>query len=130
MCDQYDEIVDHLVSGCLVIRHTEYKNRRDGVGEYIHWKICQHYKVQYHKNWYEHKPELVVETESVTIPWNFAIHTDRKIDANKPDITIRDHKINSCLLVELMFPKDKNLSSGEFEKISKCKDLEIEIEQI
>ena len=81
----------------------------------------------YHKNWYENKPEPVVETESATILWDFAIRTDRKINANKPDITIKDHKNNSCLLVELMFPMDKNLSSGEFGKISKYEDLEIEI---
>ena len=42
---------------------------------------------------------------------------NRKIDANKPDITIKDYKNNSCLLVELMFLMDKNLSSGKFEKI-------------
>ena len=33
-------------------------------GQYIHWKICQHYNAPYAKNWYEHKPEKVVETES------------------------------------------------------------------
>ena len=32
------------------------------------------------------------QTESITILWGFAIHTDRKIDANKADITIKDHK--------------------------------------
>ena len=36
MCDQYDETVDHLVSGCPVIRPSEYKNRHDRVGQYIH----------------------------------------------------------------------------------------------
>ena len=29
-----------------------------------------------------------------------------------------------------MFPMDKNMSSGEFGKISKYKDLEIEVEQM
>ena len=43
---------------------------------------------------------------------------------------IKDHKNNSCLLVQLMFPMDKNLFSGEFGKISKYKDLEIEIERM
>ena len=62
--------------------------------------------------------------------WDFAIHADRKIDATKPDITIKDHKNNSCLLAELMFPMDKNLSSAEFGKISKHKDLEIEVERM
>ena len=50
MCDQYDETVDHLVSGCPVIHPTEYKNRHDRVFQYIHWNIYQHYKAPYHKN--------------------------------------------------------------------------------
>ena len=68
------------------------------------------------KSWYQHKPEPVVATESATIVWYFVIHTDRKIYANKPDIKIKYHKNNSYLLVELIFPMDKNLSSGEFGK--------------
>ena len=77
------------VSGFLVLRPTEHKNKYDKVGHYIHWKICQRYKAPYHKNWYERKLESVVKTESVTILWDFVIHTDRKIDANKP-ITINE----------------------------------------
>ena len=100
------------------------------MGQYIHRKICQHYKAPYHKNWYQHKTEPVVETESATIFWYFVINTDRKIYANKPDIKIKYHKNNSYLLVELIFPMDKNLPSGEFEKKSKCKELEIEIKQM
>ena len=82
-------------------------------------KICQHYKATCHKDWYEHKPESVVETKNATILLDFAIHKEGTIDANKPDITIKDRKNNSCLLVELMFPIYRNLSSGEFGKISK-----------
>lgn len=130
MCEKFDETIDHLVSGCPVIRPTEYKARHDRVGQYIHWKICQHFKAPHSKNWYEHKPEAVVETKNATILWDFPIQTDRKIDANKPDITIKDHINKSCLLIELMFPMDKNLSSGEFRKVAKYKDLEIEIERM
>ena len=65
MCDQYGT-VDHLVSGCLVTP-AEYKNRHDRLSQYIHRKICQYYTAQYYENWYEHKPEPVVETESTTI---------------------------------------------------------------
>ena len=83
-----------------------------------------------HKNWYKHKLEPVVETESSTIIWDLAIHTDRKIDANKPDITIKDHKNNFYLPVEQMFPVVKNKSSGELGKISKYKDLRIKIERM
>ena len=116
-----------LVSSCPVIRPTEYKNRHERVSQYIHWKICQHYKAPYLKNWYEHKPEPIVKAESATIFWNFA---DRKIEANKSGISIKDHKNSSCLLVQLMFPIDKNWSSREFGKISKYCNLEIEREQM
>ena len=46
----------------------------------------------YAKNWYEHKPQKVAQTESATILWNFSIHTERTIQAKKADITTKDHK--------------------------------------
>ena len=46
---------------------SEYLQIHDKVGQYIHWKICQHYNAPYADNWYEHKPQKVVETESATI---------------------------------------------------------------
>ena len=36
-----------------------------------------------HKNWYTHKLQPVLETDNATILWNFAMHTDRKIDASR-----------------------------------------------
>ena len=46
---------------------NEYLQRHERVEQYIHWKICQRYKAPYTKNWYEHKPHKVAETESPTI---------------------------------------------------------------
>ena len=46
------------------------------------------------KNWCDHKPQTVVETERALTLWNFPIHTDKTIQANKSDITIKDHKKN------------------------------------
>ena len=51
------------------------------------------------ENWYE-QPEAVTETDNVTILWDYSIETDRKIKANKPDITVkdkRDVKMLKCL---------------------------------
>ena len=45
----------------------------------------------YAKNWYEHKPQKVLQTEGARILWDFSIHTDRTIQANKPEITIKGH---------------------------------------
>lgn len=44
------------------------------------------------ENWYEHKAHPVFETDNATILWNIAIQTDKKIDADKPDITIKYQK--------------------------------------
>ena len=72
----------------------------------------------------------VVKTDTFPILWDFAIPIDRKIDANKPDIPIKDHKNKPCILTELMFLKGKNLPVVEFGKITKSEDLEIEIKRM
>ena len=62
---------------------NKYLQRHERLRQYIHWKICQDYNAQYAKNWYEHKPQKIVETEIATILWDFSIHTDRTIEAEK-----------------------------------------------
>ena len=109
---------------------NEYLQIRDRVGQDIHWKICHHYNTPYAKNWCEHKPQKVVETERATILWNFPIHTDRIIQTNKPHITIEDHKEKSYKLIDFTFPLDLNISTKEFEKLTKYKDLQIEVERV
>ena len=92
--------------------------------------MCQHYNAPYAKNWYEQKPQKVVETESGTILWDFPIHTDRTIQANKPDISIKNHKEKAYKLIDFTFPMDINNSAKEFEKLSKYKDLQIAVERM
>ena len=98
------------------------------VGQYIHWKICQHYNPPYAKNWCEHKPETAVKTESATVLQDFSIYTDRTIQANKLHITIKDYKEKTWKLLGFTFPMEINICDKEFEKPSKYKDLDIEVE--
>ena len=49
------------------------------------------------------KNQNLLLKQSAIILWDFVIHTDRKIDANKAVIRIKDHKNNSFLLLEVMF---------------------------
>ena len=60
---------------------------------------------------------------------DFSIQTDRTISANRPDIVVRDHINKTCILIDVSIPSDQNTSLKAFEKISKYKDLEIEIEK-
>ena len=95
--------------------------------QYLHWKICHHFSINTPSNWYEHHPQPVTEGKVVTILWDFEIHTDREIKANRPDIVIKDKQQNACFLIDISVPSDRNISAKLFEKLGKYKDLEIEI---
>ena len=82
------------------------------------------------EHWYEHHPEPVTEGNGVTILWDFTIHTDKSIKANRPDIIVKDCKKKTCLLIDMTVPSDRNLSLEEYEKMSKYKELEIEIQKM
>ena len=60
---------------------------------------------------------------------NFSISTDRTIQTNKPDITIKDHKEKTCKLIDFTFSMNINISDKEFEKLWKYKDLQSEVER-
>jgi hypothetical protein len=42
--------------------------------------------------WYTHMPKPVYEERDVTVLWNQAVHTDREVTANRPDIIIKNKK--------------------------------------
>ena len=55
------------------------------------------------------------------------IHTDREIAANKPDVIIRDLMNQICQMIDMAVPLDRTTAVKAVEKVSKYKDLEIEI---
>eukprot|EP00794_Sanderia_malayensis_P013027 gene13027-14365_t len=129
-CDKSTETVDHLISGCSVLAPSEYVQRHNRVGQCLHWGICNHYGIETTSNWFEHEPKTVTNGKNVTILWDFTVHTDRTIQAKRPDIIVKDHSWKTCLLIDMSVPSDKDISVKEFEKLSKYKDLEIEIRKM
>ena len=121
---KYDESIDHVISGCPTLA------QHNRVAQYLHWTICKYYGAQNAENWYEHQPEAVTETDNVTILWNYSIQPVRKIKANKPEITTKDKREKTCKLVDVKIHADKNVSIAEFEKLSKYKNLEFEVEKL
>ena len=63
----------------------------------------------------------------ITILYDMPIHTDREISANRPDILIKNNRDKKCALIDVAIPSDKNTSKKICKKVSKYKDLEIEI---
>ena len=61
LCNTSTETTDHLISGCTILAPNEYTNRHKLVGQYIHWKIFNHYDIETRDKWYQHKPAPAVD---------------------------------------------------------------------
>jgi len=72
----------------------------------------------------------VCEDGDVTVLWNQAVHTDREVKTNKPDIIIKNKKEKTCTLIEVPIPADRNAVQKEAEKKLKYKSLCIEIKRV
>ena len=93
----------------------------------MHWKICKEFGIEVKERWYEHEPKTVSENDSVTTLWDILIHTDRTIAANRPAIVLKNKTYTTCLLIDMTIPLDTNTSVRTTEKLTKYKDLEIEV---
>jgi len=75
-------------------------------------------------------PKPVYEEGDVTVLWNQAVHTDREVTANRPDIIIKNKKEKACTLIDGAIPADRNVVQKEAEKKLKYKSLRIEIQRM
>jgi len=75
-------------------------------------------------------PKPVCEEGDVTVLWNQAVHTDREVTANRPDIIIKNKKEKTCTLIDVAIPADRNVVQKEAEKKLKYKSLCIEIQRM
>jgi len=54
-------------------------------------------------------PKPVYEEGDVTVLWNQAVHTDREVTADRPDIIIKNKKEKTCTLIDVAIPADRNI---------------------
>ena len=132
LCGRFDETIDHLVSGGPELAKTENIQWPQQGSCTLHWKICKEFGIEVKERWYEHEPKTVTENDSVTILWDndMPIHTDRTIAANRLDIVLKNKKDKTCLLIDMTILLDTNTSVKTTEKLTKYKDLEIEVERM
>ena len=61
--------------------------------------------------------------------WDFTLITEKKIPANRPEITIHDRRNQTTTLIDVSVPIDNNIVKKTAEKHVKYRDLEIEIQK-
>jgi len=54
-------------------------------------------------------PKTVYEEGDVTVLWNEAVHTEREVTANRPDIIIKNKKEKTCTLIDVAISADRNV---------------------
>ena len=66
----------------------------------------------------------------MTTLWDIPAQTNKEIKANRPNIVVKDKEKRTCPLIDMSIPNGKkNTCIKTVEKLSKCKDLEKEIEK-
>jgi len=93
----------------------EYKMRYDKFCSHLHYSICKALGIEITDKLYTHMPKTVYENGDVTMLWNRAVHTDREVTANRPDIIIKNTKEKTCTLVDVAIPSDRNVVQKEVE---------------
>ena len=60
--------------------------------------------IKVNESWIKHTPENVTTENDVIIMWDTPIVTDKKVAANRPDITIHDVKNKTCTFIDISVP--------------------------
>ena len=68
-------------------------------------------------------PKPVYEKGDVTVLWNQAVHTDREVTVNRPDIIIKNTKEKTCTLIDVAIPADRNVVQKEAGKEVKIQEF-------
>ena len=129
-CKSAPESVQHIINGCTPLAQTEYKTRHDRVACRLHWEVCKKQGLEHGTKWYEHVPQSCQENENVKVLWDMTFYTDKRLQHNRPDISIFDKKKRTWKLIDVAVPYDTNILSTEIVKVERYQDLTFEIERL
>ena len=108
--------MSHFGEGRILLRH-------DKVCTHLHYSICTALGIETADKWYTHMPKPVHEEGDITVLWNQAVHTDREVTANRPDIIIKNKKGKTCTLLDVAIPADRNVVQKEAENKLKIQEF-------
>ena len=79
------------------------------------------------ESWLKHVPSKVTIKDGIKVLWDSCILTDKKLPHNRPDIIVHDTNLRECMIIDVAKSVCMNIIKKEVEKITKYRDLEIEI---
>ena len=130
LCQEQEETIQHILSGCPVLAPTSYLRRHNMVGRMLHLHLSKSFKLPISaKCWYDHQPLPVVENEVAKVLWDFGLYTDVHVSSNRPDIVLFLKKEERIIFFEVACPADINVLTKEQEKLNKYQTLVREISE-
>lgn len=130
-CKKSSETIHHIIGGCQIIAHKEYKHRHDEVGKIIHQEIALKYKLIKEKNrYYQYTPEKILENKDYELYWDRSILTDKHLEHNRPDIILLKKQEKEAIFIDVAITNDNNMVKTHTEKINKYIDLSYEIKDL
>jgi len=91
--------------------------RHDQVCTNLHNSIRKALGIETTDKWYTHIPKPVCEDWCLKMLWNHEVHRDREVTANRPDTIIKNKKENTCTLLHVAIPAERNVVQKEVERI-------------
>jgi hypothetical protein len=121
MAVEHEETIDHLISVFSIQAKNEYLMRHDKVCSHLHYSVCKSLDIETTDKWCKHThthiPKLIYEEGDVTVLWNQAVHRDREVTANRPDIILKTERgKETCILTEVAITADRNVVQREWKK--------------
>ena len=92
--------------------------------------MCRKYGIECGDKWYDHQPLAVAENRGVRITWNMTVCTDKKLNHNRPDITLVRKDTQEWTLIDIAVTADKNIINTEEGKVDRHSDLAFETKRI
>ncbi|GIX62281.1 reverse transcriptase domain containing protein [Babesia caballi] len=121
-CGKYLD-VEHLASKCDRLLHTDYVRRHNEVARRIHRTLAKELGVKNIKKVERYKIDDRKFTKNGWISYDMSIHTEKKVQFNRPDIIVADKRKNRITIVEIGITSQNNLVKTEMEKKDKYQDL-------
>lgn len=128
LCQRVSETIQHITSSCSILANTDYLQRHNSSAKIVHQFLALKFDLTTDKTeYYKYQPQPVLENENMKIYWDSTVITDRRIEANRPDIVLVDKNEKTVKLIDIAHPADHNILHSTATKIHKYQDLAIEI---